>query len=227
MFHSGLREAKSVSVPRDDLPNALTRALERALLKPLIDIILDYAREANWHRATVEPFFLATEQKTLSSLLVDTARRRVLWLEDDTGRLQSIAVDDLKQSSPEEGAPRAQPRVSTVAGPLDDVKTVADAAHCLAGPSSVAIESVSHWPAGTDAAAVSSATALLATQVGAGALWVTDEATHTVIRIDEKTGAACVVAGAAKRVLSLVPAIRPDFASRHVSCGMLPMSGSA
>jgi hypothetical protein len=55
--------------------------------------------------------------------------------------------------------------------------------------------------AGTDAAAAAATVAagLLVGQVGAGALWVTDEFAHTILRIDEQTGTACVIAGAGRR----------------------------
>jgi hypothetical protein len=152
---------------------------------------------ADWKRATVEVLALAESPREPSALLVDSARGRVLGTEERRGRLRAFDV----RAVPGDASDATTHPVVIVADcrVVGDSKTETKAAECLRAPSGVAIEPETHWPDGTDRAAATAAEAggLLAGQVGAGALWVTDE--NCIVRIDERSGAACVVARSAAK----------------------------
>jgi hypothetical protein len=59
----------------DRLSHALTSALEATLIRPLIFIVSQYARTADWSRATVETVLAVRDP---CGLLVDSARGRLL-----------------------------------------------------------------------------------------------------------------------------------------------------
>jgi hypothetical protein len=183
----------------DRLLQALTSVLDRELLRPLIGIIAGYAREADWSRATANPISLGEPPLLRCALLID--RERVLWSDYPKSRVRAMTIADLKVGAERSGtsdtsSSALNPAVSVLAGPLGVSEAVSNAAHSLYRPSCMAVEPVTQWPAGaiTTAAAASSAVGL-ADQVGAGALWVTDCGCDRIVRIDEKSGAACVVAG--------------------------------
>jgi hypothetical protein len=194
------------------LSRALSAALGRQLLPPLIDIVAGYARVADCTRAVVQLLDFGEEERTPSTLLLDSARRRLLWTDSAGGELVSMTIDDLKAhySSPracardnkqtdadidvDTGADAPPVEMLTVAGQTGDDDEVTGPARCLGRPSSVTIEQTTHWPPGTDAVAAAAAAAspavkkALAAQVGAGALWVTDPYYNT-------TGSACALVG--------------------------------
>jgi hypothetical protein len=140
----------------DGLSRALTSALEHELLRPLIDIITEYARAPDWRRARVKALNLGEGSDVRCSLLVDSAHQRVLWSDYQSGRVRAMAIGDLTFAERQPGKGKA---ADTVAGPIAVSKPLTEAAHCLGLPLSIAIEPVTHWPAGTDTDAAARAEA--------------------------------------------------------------------
>jgi hypothetical protein len=179
-------DAKSGGGAWGRISRELTSALEEPLLRPLIDIVFQYARStADWSRATVETVRLALYPINGSgqpcAVAVDSERRRVLWSDfnaNSVGSVVAVSFDDLKAapvmppageklSSGQAPAPPALPtdQVKRVAGRIksrDSPPTIAD---CVQAPASIAIEPTT------------------------GALWIADEQLNRVVRVDERTGA--------------------------------------
>jgi hypothetical protein len=217
-------------MPSNNRSLALSSALDRLLLRPLIELIGGYAVAADWTRATLERLSLPSNNPF--GVLIDSARRRVLWTTHILGKVQAISFDDLKvlierdhssghgtraaasataKNNAEAKAKATATGAATVtatgagdskavpvAGWVQDDKAITRAAHCLHSSTFLAIEPVTQWPVGTDraAAAAAEAAGLLVGQVGAGALWVANEApgSDCIVRIDEQSGTACPVA---------------------------------
>jgi hypothetical protein len=201
---SPLPPPAGVAGQSDRLSQALSSALAPSLLRPLIGIVCEYARAADWSRVTVQKLVLARTIRDPSAVVVDPARGRIVWTDYDSGSVCSVSISDLAKmgtmnvNANRMQAPAGPPApVQTLVGQPRSSALIASDPKLLGHPSSIAIEPVTHWPAGTDpvSAAAAAAAGFLVGQVGAGALWVTNEEGSRVIRIDESAGTACVVAG--------------------------------
>jgi hypothetical protein len=144
MSRDGVAASKASQRRDDALSRALTSVLQPSLLRPLIDIVADFARAADWSRATVEVLQLTTELSTPCGLLVDSDRGRVLFTDYRAGRLLSMAVDDLpvKPADPSVSVsvsvsvrpPIAVTRVAGPSGPSGSAAIVTTASECLHNP---------------------------------------------------------------------------------------------
>jgi hypothetical protein len=186
-------DAKSVLGAWDRRSREVQSVLEEPLLRPLIDIVIRYARStADWSRATVETVHLARYAGSLNGQLcavtVDDARKRVLISEfarEPLGGVVSVSFDHLKATSIEQftgvprdkGGPKQRPADATkvvaelMPSPSSGSPSTPTRSHCLKTPSSIVVEP------GT----------------GTGALWVCCESGNFVLRLDEQSGAFVVV----------------------------------
>jgi hypothetical protein len=159
------------------LSRELRAALEQPLLRPLIDIVFQYARStADWSRATVETVRFANKNKSGSkqirqpcAVAVDSERRRVLWTDfsgEAVGAVASVSFNDLKAAAGKSDS--KVPSMSCVAGRLKARDSPPTLHNCVQAPASIAIEPAT------------------------GALWIADEQLNRVVRVDERTGAIVV-----------------------------------
>jgi hypothetical protein len=196
-------DAKSGGGAWGRISRELTSALEEPLLRPLIDIVFQYARStADWSRATLETLPMARHSATTTAypcaVSVDTAGRRLLWTEfntDPLGGMLAVSFDDVKAVLSDSAAaaaadsvtksrtPLPATAVKTVAGPLLDL-TPAPAPsleRCLRTPAPIAIE---RPPAAEGKGSA-----------GGDALWVACESPNRVVRVDERTRTIIVFGG--------------------------------
>jgi hypothetical protein len=153
---------------RDGLSRALSSALEKELLRPLIDLVAGYARTADWSRVTVDEFKVTPDLQYPSAVLIDHSLRRVLWVE--VHDVKAATFSDLNACVVSDAKSKSVAAVQ-VAGPFEQRHPLA-ADRCLYGPSDLAFEPVTHWPNDDFAGAETAAADLpvLSGRVGAGAL---------------------------------------------------------
>jgi hypothetical protein len=167
----------------DALSRELTGVLAPSLLTPLLGIVAGYAREANWSRAMVEALRITPIPSEPFALCVDADRARVLFTELHARCVRAVPIRELMRQPDD---PDGRAASVQIAGKLSQKE-------CLTGPIALAVEPLTRWPDSAAAASVVPAVCdeLLNGQVGAGALWIIDEGTHRIVRIDEKAGTAC------------------------------------